>query len=137
MNVGIAVAADDALVVPTIFDADSLALAEIGAESRRFAKRVRREEITPPEVDGGTFTITNLGMFGASRFLPILNPPQAAILAVGAVARRPAFDEGGNVVARDLMNATLVCDHRIVYGADGARFLARVRELLEQPGALV
>ena len=137
INVGIAVASEDALVVPTIFDADQKPLAEIALESRTLAERVREGVITSSELDGGTFTVTNLGMFGASRFVPILNPPQAAILAVGAVARRPTFDDGGNVVAREVMNATLVCDHRIAYGADAARYLARLRELLERPASVL
>lgn len=137
VNVGVAVATDDALVVPTIFDADARSLQDLAAESRDLAAKVREGTITPAELDGGTFTVTNLGMFGASRFLPIINPPQAAILAVGAVTKRPTFDDGGNLVARDMMNATLVCDHRIVYGAEGARFLGRVRELLEQPDGLI
>lgn len=136
INVGIAVATEDALLVPTIFDADAKPLSAIAAEARELAAKVRNGTVTAHELEGGTFTVTNLGMFGTSRFLAIINPPQAAILAVGAVTRRPAFDESGSVVARELMSATLVCDHRIVYGADGARFLARLRELLEQPAPL-
>jgi pyruvate dehydrogenase E2 component (dihydrolipoamide acetyltransferase) len=137
VNVGIAVATDEALLVPTIFDADEKPLATIASEARAIAAKVRDGTVTAHELEGGTFTITNLGMFGASRFLPIINPPQAGILAVGTITRRPVLAEDGSVEVRELMNATLVCDHRIVYGADGARFLARVRELLEQPDALV
>jgi len=136
INIGVAVTAEDALVVPTVFDADRKTLAEIAVESRRLAERVRDGTITAAELDGGTFTVSNLGMFGVSRFLPILNPPQAAILAVGAISKQPAFDEHEALVARWSMMATLVCDHRIVYGADAARFLSRLRELLERPGAL-
>lgn len=137
INIGIAVATDDGLVVPTIFDADAKPLAEIGREARGLAAKVRDGTITPAELDGGTFTVTNLGMFGVRRFHPILNPPQAGILAVGDVAKRPVAGEDGALTVRDLMTATLVCDHRIVYGADAARFLGRVRELLEQPAQLV
>ena len=137
VNVGIAVAGDDALLVPTIFDADSKSVADISAESRELSAKVREGSITPAELDGGTSTVTNLGMFGASRFLPIINPPQAGILAVGAVTKRPVIDENGSVVARETMNATLVSDHRIVYGAEAACFLGRVRELLEQPDSLL
>jgi pyruvate dehydrogenase E2 component (dihydrolipoamide acetyltransferase) len=133
INIGIAVAGEDSLVVPTIFDADRKTLAEIAAESRRLAERVRSGSVAPSELEGGTFTITNLGMYGAIRFLPIINPPQAAILAAGAVTRRPVLDEHDAVVARWSMSAVLVCDHRIVYGADAARFLARLGELLERP----
>ena len=136
VNVGIAVAAQDALLVPTVFDADKKSLGEISRQARRLIGRVRDGEITPPELSGGTFSVSNLGMFGIQRFTAIVNPPQAAILTVGALTRRAAVDERGRVRARDLMTLTLVCDHRILYGADGARFLAQVRELLEQPLSL-
>jgi pyruvate dehydrogenase E2 component (dihydrolipoamide acetyltransferase) len=136
VNVGVAVAANDALVVPTVFDADKKSLGEISRTVRALAEKVREGTITPPELSGGTFTVSNLGMYGIDRFTAVINPPQAAILAVGALSKRPVVDEGGRIVARDMMSATLVCDHRILYGADGAEFLARVRELLEQPLAL-
>jgi pyruvate dehydrogenase E2 component (dihydrolipoamide acetyltransferase) len=133
VNVGVAVAAADALVVPVIADADQKSLGEISRQTRRLIERVRDGEITPPELSGGTFTVSNLGMYGIERFTAIINTPQAAILTVGALEKKPAVDDRGRVVARDLMTLTLVCDHRILYGADGAEFLARVRELLEQP----
>jgi pyruvate dehydrogenase E2 component (dihydrolipoamide acetyltransferase) len=133
VNVGIAVAAQDALVVPTIFDADSKSLGQITRDAYELAEKVREGKITPPEVAGGTFTITNLGMYGIDEFTAVINPPQAATLTVGALKKRPAVDDNGRVVARDQMRLTLVCDQRILYGADAAEFLARVRELLEQP----
>ena len=136
VNVGVAVAAREALVVPVVPDADEKSLGEISRQARRLIERVRSGEITPPELSGGTFTVSNLGMYGIERFEAIINPPQAAILSVGALMKKPAVDERGRVVARDLMTLTLVCDHRILYGADGAEFLARVRELLEQPLSL-
>jgi pyruvate dehydrogenase E2 component (dihydrolipoamide acetyltransferase) len=136
VNVGVAVAARDALVVPVIHDADQKSLGEISRQGRRLIERVRDGEITPPEVSGGTFTVSNLGMYGIERFTAIVNPPQAAILTVGALKKKPAVDDRGRVGARDLMTLTLVCDHRILYGADGAAFLAQVRELLEQPLSL-
>jgi pyruvate dehydrogenase E2 component (dihydrolipoamide acetyltransferase) len=136
VNVGVAVAANDALVVPTVFDADRKSLGEISRTVRELASKVREGTITPPELSGGTFTVSNLGMYGIDRFSAVINPPQAAILAVGALRKRPVVDDGGRIVARDMMSATLVCDHRILYGADGAEFLARVRELLEQPLSL-
>ena len=135
VNVGVAVAATDALVVPTIFDADRKSLREIAAESRALVVRVRAGTITPPELSGGTFTVSNLGMFGVTDFTAVINPPQAAILAVGALAPR-AVVHGSELVARNTMGVTLACDHRILYGADAAQFLARIRELLEQPLAL-
>ena len=136
VNVGVAVAAADALVVPVIPDADQKSLGEISRQTRRLIERVRDGEITPPELSGGTFTVSNLGMYGIERFTAIINTPQAAILTVGALEKKPAVDDRGRVVARDLMTLTLVCDHRILYGADGAEFLARVRELLEAPLSL-
>ena len=136
VNVGVAVAAQDTLVVPTLFDADQRSLGDIARKARELIGKVREGTITPPELSGGTFTVSNLGMFGIDSFTAVINPPQAAILTVGALARRPAVDDSGRVVARDTMTLTLVSDHRILYGADGAEFLARVRELLEQPLAL-
>ncbi len=136
VNVGFAVAADDALVVPVVLDADQKSLGEISRQALRLIERVRDGSITPPELSGGTFSVSNLGMFGIERFTAIVNPPQAAILAVGALMKKPAVDDRGRVVARDLMTLTLICDHRILYGADGAQFLAQVRELLEQPLSL-
>ncbi|MGI8802361.1 MAG: dihydrolipoamide acetyltransferase family protein [Solirubrobacteraceae bacterium] len=136
INVGVAVAGDGVLVVPTVFDADARPLEEIAAETRRLAQRVRDGQITPPELAGATFTVSNLGMFGVRSFTAVINPPQAAILAVGAVSPRPMVRDG-EVVAGHAMDVTLACDHRILYGADAARFLARVRELLEEPLALL
>jgi pyruvate dehydrogenase E2 component (dihydrolipoamide acetyltransferase) len=91
--------------------------------------------VTPPELSGGTFTVSNLGMYGVTDFTAVINPPQAAILAVGALAPRPVVRDGA-LVARNTMGVTLACDHRILYGADAAEFLARIRALLEQPLAL-
>jgi pyruvate dehydrogenase E2 component (dihydrolipoamide acetyltransferase) len=135
VNVGVAVAAPDALVVPTVFDADRKSLREIARETRALAERVRAGTVTPPELSGGTFTVSNLGMYGVTDFTAVINPPQAAILAVGALAPRPVVRDGG-LVARHTMGVTLACDHRILYGADAAEFLARIRALLEQPLAL-
>jgi pyruvate dehydrogenase E2 component (dihydrolipoamide acetyltransferase) len=137
VNVGIAVAAEDALVVPTIFDADSKSLREIGTVAQALAARVRDGSIAPSELSGGTFTVSNLGMYGVDSFSAVINPPQSAILAVGSLRPRAVVDESGQVVARPTILLTLACDHRILYGADGARFLARVRELLERPLALL
>jgi pyruvate dehydrogenase E2 component (dihydrolipoamide acetyltransferase) len=136
VNVGVAVAAQDALVVPTVFNADQKSLGQISKDARAVIERVRDRTVTPPELSGGTFTVSNLGMFGIESFTAIINPPQASILTVGALAKKPAVDENGRIVAQDQMTLTLVCDHRILYGADGARFLARVKELLESPLSL-
>jgi pyruvate dehydrogenase E2 component (dihydrolipoamide acetyltransferase) len=141
VNIGVAVATDSdestggALIVPSVFDADVKSLGEIAREARALAARVRDGSITPPELGGGTFTVSNLGMFGVTSFTAIINPPQAAILSVGSVQPRPVAQEN-EIVARQRMTVTLACDHRILYGADAARFLARIRELLEQPAGL-
>jgi pyruvate dehydrogenase E2 component (dihydrolipoamide acetyltransferase) len=135
VNVGVAVAANDALVVPTVFDADAKALGEIARETRALAARVRDASITPPELGGGTFTVSNLGMYGVRSFTAIINPPQAAILSVGSVEQR-AVVRDEQLAARHTMTLTLVCDHRILYGADAAQFLARIRELLQAPASL-
>ncbi len=132
VNVGVAVAAQDALVVPTVFDADLKGLAQIATETRALAQRVRGGTITPPELSGGTFTVSNLGMFGISSFAAVINPPQAGILAVGAIAERPVVKDG-EITIGNLMAMTLACDHRILYGAEGAVFLDRIRNLLEEP----
>jgi pyruvate dehydrogenase E2 component (dihydrolipoamide acetyltransferase) len=136
VNVGIAVAAQETLIVPTIFDADKKSLGAIARDARDLIGKVREGNITPPELSGGTFTVSNLGMYGIESFSAVINPPQAAILAVGALKKKPVVDESGRIVARDMMGVTLVCDHRILYGADAAEFLARVRQLLEKPLSL-
>jgi pyruvate dehydrogenase E2 component (dihydrolipoamide acetyltransferase) len=135
VNIGVAVAAHDALVVPTVFDADKKSLGEIARDTRSLAERVRANTVTPPELSGGTFTVSNLGMFGVTEFSAIINAPQAAILAVGKMEPR-AVVRDGEIAARNIMTITLVCDHRILYGADAAEFLARIKALLEQPIAL-
>ncbi len=135
VNVGVAVAAEGALVVPTVFDADRKGLRQIASDSRALAGRVRDGSVTPPELAGGTFTVSNLGMFGIDEFSAVINTGQAGILAVGAIVERPAVRDG-EIVPAQLMKATLSCDHRILYGAEGAEFLARVRALLEEPVSL-
>ncbi|MGI8593904.1 MAG: dihydrolipoamide acetyltransferase family protein, partial [Solirubrobacteraceae bacterium] len=132
VNVGVAVAVEDGLVVPTVFDADRKSLSEIARETRALAERVRAKAITPPELAGGTFTVSNLGMLGITSFTAVINPPQAAILAVGAVEPRVVVRDE-RILSRHRMAVTLACDHRILYGADAAKFLGRVRDLLEQP----
>jgi pyruvate dehydrogenase E2 component (dihydrolipoamide acetyltransferase) len=136
INVGVAVATDDALLVPVVRDADQKSLAQIAADTRRLAEAARRRALAPEDLGDGTFTVSNLGMFGVRAFTAIIDPPQVAILAVGGVRRAPIEDADGGVVFRDLMTVTLTCDHRVVYGADGAQFLSRLRDLLERPLAL-
>lgn len=137
VNVGIAVATDDALVVPVVFDADQKTLSQIAADTRRLADAARRRTLQPDDLRDGTFTVSNLGMLGVRSFTAIIDPPQVAILAVGGIRRTATEDEGEGVAFRDLMTVTLTCDHRVVYGAGGAKFLARLRERLERPLTLL
>ncbi len=137
VNVGIAVAAEDALLVPTIFDADRRSVIQIAAVSRELAAKVRDGSVLPAELSGGTFSVSNLGMYGVDSFTAVINPPQAAILAVGSLKPRAVVDDSGSVVSRPTVHLTLACDHRVLYGADGARFLARVRDLLQTPLTLL
>ncbi|MBN8868682.1 MAG: 2-oxo acid dehydrogenase subunit E2 [Solirubrobacterales bacterium] len=135
INIGVAVAAQDALVVPVIPDADQLGLAAIATTTRELAAKVRDGSVTPPELSGGTFTVSNLGMFGVTDFNAVVNPGQAAILAVGSIEDRPVV-RNGELVPGKMMGMTLSCDHRILYGAEGALFLARVKSMLEEPISL-
>jgi pyruvate dehydrogenase E2 component (dihydrolipoamide acetyltransferase) len=134
VNVGFAVAGEGRLVVPTVFDADAKPLSAIARDSRQAAERAREGSITAPELAGGTFTVSNLGMFGVGSFTAVINPPQAAILAVGTIEPRPVARDGA-VVVRQMATLTLTCDHRVLYGADAAQLLDRIRRLLEQPAA--
>jgi pyruvate dehydrogenase E2 component (dihydrolipoyllysine-residue acetyltransferase) len=135
VNIGVAVAGEGTLIVPTIFDADRKGLGQIAKESRALAEKVRDGKISPPELSGATFSITNLGMYGVTTFTAVINPPQAAILAVGRMEPKPVVRDG-EVVVRNGLNLTIACDHRILSGAPAAEFLARVKAILEQPIAL-
>jgi pyruvate dehydrogenase E2 component (dihydrolipoamide acetyltransferase) len=136
VNVGVAVATEGSLVVPTVFDADQRSLVSISAEVRRLASAVREGRVDAADLSGGTFTVSNLGMFGVSDFIAVVNPPQAAILAVGSVEEVPVVRDGELAIGKR-MSMTLTCDHRILYGADAAAFLGRVRDLLERPISLL
>jgi pyruvate dehydrogenase E2 component (dihydrolipoamide acetyltransferase) len=137
VNIGVAVAGAGTLVVPTVFDADTKPLTEIAVATRQLAAKVRDGTVTPPELSGATFTVSNLGMLGVTRFTAVINPPQAAILAVGAATPRAVVGADGSVSARRTMELTISADHRIVYGADAADFLATVRKRLERPAGLL
>jgi pyruvate dehydrogenase E2 component (dihydrolipoamide acetyltransferase) len=137
VNVGIAVATEDALLVPAVTDADSKSLAAIAAEARELLARAHGRRLSPEELTASTFTVSNLGMFDVRSFSAVINPPQVAILAVGSVRRSPVETPDGGVVFRDVADLTLTADHRAIYGADAARFLGRLRQLLEHPLALV
>jgi pyruvate dehydrogenase E2 component (dihydrolipoamide acetyltransferase) len=132
VHVGLAVAIEDGLITPVIRDADSKPLIDIGAEARELAERARTRRLQPHEYTGATFSISNLGMMGIEEFSAIINPPEAAILAVGAVREVPVVDKGQIVVGRR-MKMTLSVDHRVADGAQGARFLATLKGMLENP----
>lgn len=133
VHVGVAVAAADGLLVVTVRDADGKSLGRIARDTRELARRAREGAATPGELTGATFTVSNLGMFQMTAITAVINPPQAAILGVGAARATLARGEDGGVVDRQLLTLTLSGDHRILNGADGARFLADVRETLESP----
>ena len=136
INVGVAVAAEQGLVVPVIRDAAEKTVEEIALEGTRLIDAARRGELGPDDMLGGTFTISNLGMFGVSRFTAIINPPQVAILAVGAIENRVVASGADAFAVRPQLTLTLAADHRVVDGALAARFLARLKEVLETPGLL-
>jgi len=137
VNVGVAVALEEGLIVPVVHDADRKSVGEIAAEVHDLTIRAREGRLVPADVAGGTFTVSNLGPFGIEQFTAIINPPQAAILAVGATQREAVVDEDGQVVARPIMRMTLSADHRIVDGAIAARFLSDLREALEAPALIL
>jgi pyruvate dehydrogenase E2 component (dihydrolipoamide acetyltransferase) len=132
VNVGIAVAAPQGLVVPVVRSVERLSLAETAQQRGEVVSRARENKLTTQDLEGGTFTISNLGMYGVEQFVAVLNPPQASILAVGATEDRPVVEEG-NVVVRPMMTMTLTVDHRAVDGADAADFLRTLKTFLEDP----
>lgn len=137
INVGVAVALEDGLIVPVVHDAGRYTLRALDTMIGDLVARAREGRLQPEEVAGGTFTLSNLGMFGIDQFTAILNPPQVAILAAGRVARRFVPDEAGSPLARPLMTLTLSVDHRALDGAQAARFLATLRDGLEEPARML
>ncbi|HJU70113.1 MAG TPA: dihydrolipoamide acetyltransferase family protein [Gemmatimonadaceae bacterium] len=136
VHLGMAVAVEDGLITPVLFDADRKRMSEISREARELAKRARDRRLKPDEYTGATFSVSNLGMFGIEHFTAIINPPETAILAIGAVERKPV-DVNGELVTRQRMRVTMSCDHRVIDGATGARFLQTLRRMLENPLMLV
>ena len=137
INVGIAVALETGLIVPVVRDADKHGVLDIARESRRLTEAARAGKLKPEEFSGGTFTVSNLGMYGVDEFTAVINPPESAILAVGAIVPTPVVREG-QVVVRNIMKVTMSVDHRALDGAIAARFLQELKRLLEQPmGILV
>ena len=136
VNVGLAVALDDGLVVPVLHRADTLTLVEIATRRQDLVGRAQAGKLRPADIQGGTFTISNLGMYGVDAFNAIVNPPQAAILAVGRIADR-VVPVNGRAAVQPMMVLTLSCDHRAVDGARGAQFLSALADLVEEPLALL
>ena len=132
INIGMAVALEEGLVVPVIRNADKLSLDDLAQRSRQLSEKAQNKKLLPFDYEGGTFTVSNLGIFGVDHFIAIINPPQCAILAVGRVAPRAVADEVG-IAVRSMMTATLSADHRIVDGAIAARFLADIKRRMENP----
>jgi pyruvate dehydrogenase E2 component (dihydrolipoamide acetyltransferase) len=136
VHLGMAVATDEGLIVPVIFDADGMRLSEIAAEARQLAKLARERKLKPEQYTGSTFSISNLGMMQIDQFTAIINPPEVAILAIGAAEDRPVV-VNGELQTRKRLRVTMSCDHRAVDGAVGARFLVTLRRLVENPLMLV
>src|SRR6266567_3207660 len=136
IHIGVAVATERGLIVPVVRDVDQKSLGQISRETRDLAERANSGKLQPPDYTGGTFTISNLGMFGVEQFNAVINPPESAILAVGAIAREPA-EHQGEIALRDHLKLTLSVDHRALDGAAGARYLQALKGLLEKPMLLL
>jgi pyruvate dehydrogenase E2 component (dihydrolipoyllysine-residue acetyltransferase) len=137
VHVGIAVAVDGGLVVPVVRDADRKTLTQVAREARGLIERARAGQLAADDVGGGTFTVSNLGMLGTDRFTAVINPPEAAMLAVGAVQAEPVATEDGAVEVRRRTRVTLSIDHRALDGATGAGFLQQLKAALEHPLRIV
>jgi pyruvate dehydrogenase E2 component (dihydrolipoamide acetyltransferase) len=135
-DISVAVATDKGLITPILRSADTKSIAEIAMETRLLAQRARAGKLRPEEFQGGSFSVSNLGKFGIDQFDAIINPPQGAILAIGAVRSQPVAKDGGFVFS-PVVNLSLSCDHRAIDGAVGAGFVAAVRDLIESPEQLV
>jgi pyruvate dehydrogenase E2 component (dihydrolipoamide acetyltransferase) len=131
-----AVAVEDGLITPVIRDADRKSLSAINAEARELAGRARQRRLQPAEYTGATFSVSNLGMFDIDQFTAVINPPEAAILAIGSIVQKPAV-VNGQVVPRRRLRVTMSCDHRVIDGATGAAFLKTLKQMLENPLAML
>ena len=135
-DIGVAVAIEDGLITPVVRAADQKSLSQIAAEVRELAERARSRRLKPEEYTGATFSISNLGMFGIDEFTAVINPPEGAILAVGAMSAKPVVRDN-EIVIRQMMRVTMSCDHRVIDGATGAKFLQTFKKILENPLYLV
>ena len=137
VNISVAVAVDEGLVTPVIRGADKLSLKEISSTVKDFAKRAREKKLKPEEYQGGTITLSTLGAYGIEQFFAIINPPQAAIVAVGSIVKKPVVNAKNEIVVGERMGISLSCDHRVVDGAVGAEFLGTLRKLIENPALML
>jgi pyruvate dehydrogenase E2 component (dihydrolipoamide acetyltransferase) len=137
VNISVAVALDDGLVAPVVRDADKKSVGTIAAEARDLAARARAARLRQPELEGGTFTVSNLGMFDVFAFVSVITPPQAASLAVGSVRRIPVVQEDGSLGAGEQMLVVISADHRVTDGATAARWLEELKRLLQTPMRLL
>jgi pyruvate dehydrogenase E2 component (dihydrolipoamide acetyltransferase) len=135
-DIGVAVAIEDGLITPVVRSADQKSLSEIASEVRDFAERARNRKLRPEEYTGASFSISNLGMFGIDEFTAVINPPEGAILAVGAMSPKPVVRDN-EITVRQMMRVTMSCDHRVIDGATGAKFLQTFKKILENPLYLV
>jgi len=135
-DIGVAVAIDEGLITPVVRGANLKGLAEISAEIKDLATKAKAKKLQPDEYTGATFSISNLGMMGIKEFTAIINPPEAAIIAVGGAIQTPVVREG-QIVIRNLMHVTMSCDHRVVDGATGAKFLQSFKQMLETPAMML
>ena len=136
VHIAMAVAVEDGLITPVIRNAQVKSLREIAAEARELAERARERRLTPEEYTGGTFSVSNLGMFGIDQFTAVINPPEAGVIAVGSITERPVVVDS-DLEVRKRMRMTMSCDHRVIDGATGAKFLQTVKRMLENPLAMV
>lgn len=132
IHIGVAVAVDDGLLVPVLKFADQMSFMQIGAQVQELAEKSRTKKITPQEMEGSTFTVSNLGMFGINEFTSIINQPNSAILSVGAIVQKPVV-KNGQLTVGNTMKITMACDHRTIDGATGAKFLQTLRQYIENP----
>ncbi|HVT40228.1 MAG TPA: dihydrolipoamide acetyltransferase family protein, partial [Gemmatimonadaceae bacterium] len=137
VHLGMAVATDDGLIVPVLFDAHLKRLRDLSAEAKALAQKARERKLKPEEYTGSTFSVSNLGMMQIEQFTAIINPPESGILAIGAIEDRPVIGSDGNIQARRRMRVTMSCDHRVIDGAVGSRFLQTLRRMIENPLMLV
>ncbi len=137
VNISVAVAVDDGLVTPVVRDAQKLSLRQISAAVKELAGKARTKKLKPEDYSGGTITVSNLGAYGIETFSAIINPPQASILAVGAIVKKPVVNAKGEIVVGERMSVTLSCDHRVIDGAVGAEFMGSLRKLIENPALML